>query len=141
MSHPIRETLAALNEAGVRYVVVGGVAVVLRGHPRMTVDLDLVLDLAGYNARLAVDTLLAIGLQARLPVDPADFANPTVRQGWVEGRHLVAFTMVDPADSTREVDLFADPPIPFADLDARADWLNLGDVAVRVASIEDLVTM
>ncbi len=33
----------ALNEGGVRYVVVGGFAVVLHGHVRLTVDLDLVL--------------------------------------------------------------------------------------------------
>jgi hypothetical protein len=32
--------LARLNEAGGRYVVVGGLAVVLHGHARLTVDLD-----------------------------------------------------------------------------------------------------
>jgi len=36
----------ALNGARVRYVVVGGVAVVLHGHARLTTDLDLVVDLA-----------------------------------------------------------------------------------------------
>jgi hypothetical protein len=35
---------AALAERGVRFVVVGGVAVVLHGHSRSTVDLDLVID-------------------------------------------------------------------------------------------------
>jgi len=30
--------LAALDAAGVRFVVVGGVAVVLHGHPRMTAE-------------------------------------------------------------------------------------------------------
>ncbi len=43
--------LAALDAAGVRFVVVGGVAVVLHGHPRMTADLDLVVDLTA--SRLA----------------------------------------------------------------------------------------
>jgi hypothetical protein len=33
----------ALGQAGVRYVVVGGVAVVLHGHPRLTADRDLVV--------------------------------------------------------------------------------------------------
>jgi hypothetical protein len=32
--------LAVLNDAGVRYVVVDGVAVVIRGYPRFTADLD-----------------------------------------------------------------------------------------------------
>jgi predicted nucleotidyltransferase len=35
----------ALNDAGIRYVVVGGLAVVLHGHARLTADVDLVVDL------------------------------------------------------------------------------------------------
>lgn len=46
--------LAALHAAEVDHVVVGGVAVVLRGHTRMTVDLDLALDLSADNAAAMV---------------------------------------------------------------------------------------
>ena len=41
----------ALNEAGVRYVIVGGLAVVLHGYPRFTADLDIVLDLEALKKR------------------------------------------------------------------------------------------
>lgn len=37
--------LAALNAAGVRYVVIGGVAVALRGFPRATLDVDVAVAL------------------------------------------------------------------------------------------------
>lgn len=40
----------ALEASGVRYLVVGGVAVVLHGHPRFTADLDLVVSLDPDNA-------------------------------------------------------------------------------------------
>lgn len=40
-----------LNEQGGRYLVVGGLAVVLHGHARLTVDLDRVVDLAPEAAR------------------------------------------------------------------------------------------
>lgn len=49
----LERVLSALDAAGVRYLVVGGVAVVLHGHPRMTADLDLVLELAPENVRAA----------------------------------------------------------------------------------------
>lgn len=39
----IEAVFDALNAAGVRYLVVGGVAVVLHGHLRTTADLDLVV--------------------------------------------------------------------------------------------------
>jgi hypothetical protein len=35
----------ALNEGEVRYLVVGGVATVLHGYPRVTLDVDLMVDL------------------------------------------------------------------------------------------------
>lgn len=50
-------TLRALNEADVSYVVVGGVAVVLRGHLRTTVDVDIALDLTTDNILAAVGAL------------------------------------------------------------------------------------
>jgi hypothetical protein len=40
--------------AEVRFVVVGGVAVVLHGHLRATKDLDLILDLAPDEVRKAI---------------------------------------------------------------------------------------
>jgi len=44
----------------VRYLVVGGLAVVAHGHARFTGDLDLVLDLDPANALRAVETLAAL---------------------------------------------------------------------------------
>ena len=44
------DVFRSLTAAGVSFVVVGGVAVVLHGHARMTVDLDLVIDLADIAA-------------------------------------------------------------------------------------------
>ena len=60
----------ALNAAGVRDVVVGGLAVVLQGHVRMTVDLDLVVDLAP-EPLLAVLGPLANRLSIPLAREPA----------------------------------------------------------------------
>ena len=43
--------LQALEVAGVRYVLVGGLAVLLHGIDRLTADIDLVVDLAPEQAR------------------------------------------------------------------------------------------
>jgi len=56
----IEAVLDALNRARVRYLVVGGVAVVLHGYLRTTADLDLVIDLAPDNALQAVKALTAL---------------------------------------------------------------------------------
>lgn len=133
--------LAQLNEAGVRYVVVGGVAVVLHGHARLTADLDLALDLTPGNPTQAIRALLEMGLVPLLPVDPHDFADANTRRQWVEERNLKVFTLYDPADPLRQVDVLAENPIPFEELWHRAVEVDLGGTSFRIASIADLVLM
>lgn len=138
---PILPLLRALNDADVDYVVVGGVAVVLRGHPRMTVDLDLVVDLDQGNVARALAALSSLGLVPRLPVDPEQFADPETRTAWVEQRNLEVFTLHDPEDPRREVDLFAHEPRPFGELRAAADVREVDGVEIPVASIDHLIEM
>lgn len=131
----------ALNDRGVRYVVVGGLAVVLHGHPRMTVDVDLVVDLDEEQAGRAIDTLVAMGLRARVPVNPREFADRSVREGWVRDRGMQVFSMFDPSNPMRVVDLFVNHPVPFEGLWSRAEEFDLGGTTVRVASIPDLIQL
>lgn len=60
------DVAAALDEADVAYVVAGGMAVVLHGHVRTTVDLDIALDLRRENVEKALAVLGGLGLQPRL---------------------------------------------------------------------------
>lgn len=108
---PLLDILRALHQADVRAVVVGGVAVVLHGHPRLTADLDLVLDMTSDNIGAALSVLEAQGLVPRLPVAPEQFADPGTRERWRRERNLTVFSMHDPADPRREVDLFAAVPV------------------------------
>lgn len=131
----------AFHAAAVRYVVVGGTAVVLHGHARLTVDLDVVLDLSAEQAAAAVRALTGIGMQPRLPVDPQQFADPETRRTWVEQRNLLVFSLFDPADPRREVDLFATEPLPFDELYHQATTFVIAGVPVRVASRQHLIAM
>lgn len=133
--------LGALDQAGVRAVVVGGVAVVLHGHPRLTVDLDLVVDLEPGNVRSALEVFRVHGLRPRLPVDPDQFADPAVREQWRRERGLVVFSLHDPGNPLREVDVFAEEPIPFDQLWSASETVEVGGVSVRVASVAHLIDM
>lgn len=133
--------LGALDQAGVRAVVVGGVAVVLHGHPRLTVDLDLVVDLEPTNLRSALDVFRRHGLRPRLPVEPNQFADPALREQWRRERGLVVFSLHDPDNPLREVDVFAEEPIPFDQLWAASENVDVGGASVRVASVDHLIEM
>ena len=106
----------ALNESGARYVVVGGVATVLHGHARLTADLDVVVDLSREASLAVVGALVAIGLRPRAPVPAEAFADATLRAEWARDKAMTVFSLWDPADPMREVDLFLEHPMPFEEL-------------------------
>jgi hypothetical protein len=131
----------ALNRRGVRYVVVGGVGVVLHGFARLTGDLDLIVDLQPPAAREAVAALLELGLRPRLPVEALEFADPDIRDAWVRDRGMRVFSFVDPDNPMRLVDVFASHPIPFDGLWERGEDMLSGATRIRVASIADLIAL
>jgi len=75
LSQDFKEFIQLLNEHSVRYLVVGGYAVALHGHPRNTKDLDISLWLDGENARRVVDTLKDFGFGS-LAISREDFLEP-----------------------------------------------------------------
>jgi len=134
-------TIRSLNEAGVRYVIVGGLAVILHGHVRTTRDLDVVLDLEPAEARKAIETLVRAGLVPTVPVDALDFADPAKRQEWRDEKNMIVFSMRDPKDDFRRVDLFVEELIEFSELLKRSVVVPLQSTTARIASISDLIDL
>lgn len=141
MAGDIEQVLQALSRAGVRYLVVGGVAVVLHGHLRATADLDLVVQLDEANVLRALDALDALGYRPRPPVPARAFADAATREAWVREKGLTVFSLWSDRFPQLEVDLFAREPFDFAEAFARAVQVPLGDHAVPVAALDDLIAL
>jgi hypothetical protein len=137
----IERVLEALNEAEVRYLVVGGVAVVLHGHLRTTADLDLVVSLDPENARRAVQALEELGYSPRAPVPAAGFAEPATRTAWIRDKGLTVFSLWSPQAPSLEVDLFVDEPFDFDDAYGRALRVPLQSTHATVIARDDLIAM
>lgn len=138
----IEPILGALEAGNVRYVLVGGLATVLHGYPRLTVGIDLIVDhLAPEEAIKAITVLSGLGLVPRVPVPATDFADRDKREAWIRDKNMRVFTMLDPNNPMRQVDLFVESPIPFDALWQRAEILALRETNVRVAAIEDIIAM
>lgn len=56
-----RDLFAALNEAGAKYLLVGGYALAYHSHPRYTRDLDVWVEPTDANARIVMAALGAFG--------------------------------------------------------------------------------
>jgi hypothetical protein len=132
---------AALERRGARYLVVGGVAVVLHGYLRLTADLDLVIALDPANVTVTMETLTSLGYRPRAPVSALDFARPEKRREWIEDKGLVVFALWSPDHPATEIDVFVEEPFPFPPAYERATRVSLGSTTVPVASIPDLIAL
>lgn len=132
---------AALGQVGARYVVVGGVATVLHGYARFTADIDLIIDFDPLEAQKTLGALAAMGLRPRAPVALLDFAEQTKRESWVRDKGLTVFSLWDPNDPMREVDLFVEHPIPFEELWRDSELVSLVGQNVHIASIPHLIAL
>jgi hypothetical protein len=137
----IEAILEALNRAQVRYLVVGGVAVVLHGYLRTTADLDLVIQLAPDNARRAVEVLTTLRYRPRAPVPFAAFAERDTRESWLREKGLTVFSLWSPDHPTLEIDLFVSEPFDFDVAYARALRVPLERTEAIVVSLDDLIAL
>jgi predicted nucleotidyltransferase len=64
-----------------------------------------------------------------------------VRERWVTERGMTVFSMWDPDDPLRSVDLFVEQPIDFEELWERSVVVDIEGTPVRVASIVDLIRL
>lgn len=62
MLNRLQDVFASLNKHDVRYLVIGGIAVVLHGVPRATFDLDILIDTTIENADRLLRAMVDAGL-------------------------------------------------------------------------------
>lgn len=133
--------LKKLNEKGIRYIIVGGLAVNLYGIPRMTYDIDLLLDLEDKNLKKFLKLLKGWGFKPKVTVNIMDFAISEKREDWIKNKNMKAFNLVNPAWAISEIDIVIDSPVDYKKGHKRIKHIMLHDVSIPVISIDDLIKM
>ena len=141
MAQRFEPVLKALNDAKVRFLVVGGVAVVLHGHLRTTADLDLVVELSPDNLARALDAFERAGFEPRAPVTLRSFADPETRRSWIETKNLQMFSLWNETLPGFEVDLFVEEPFDFDHAWGRRVEVPLTSTVAPVVCLDDLLSL
>jgi hypothetical protein len=127
--------VAALNAGGVRFVVIGGIAVSAHGHVRATEDLDIVPAPDADNLDRLGNAL--VGLDARVEANPARGIDSEVRQALFRGGNLTVTTRLGDLDVVQRL-----PGIPtWSELDGQAEPTTLADTPLAVCSRTHLIAM
>ena len=138
----IETIVGSLNQAGVRYLVVGGLAVVAHGFVRFTADIDLVLDPTPAAMRRAIEALSTLGYRPRAPVPFEEFADPDHRRAWARDKSLMVFSVFSSQHPATEIDLFVETPFDFERAYASADRFEVASgIEATFVGREDLIAM
>ena len=130
-----REILQRLTAGGVDFVVIGGIAVILHGFPRLTRDLDIVF--APDRANLVALGQVLAGLDARLRgvEDEVPFV-PDART--LDGVQLLT---LETSAGWFDVHSSVEGAPGYDQLRRRAERASLGSFNVLLASVDDLLAM
>ena len=132
-SSPNLELLRRLTAAEVDFVVVGGVAAALQGSSLVTVDLDLCAPFTPENLTRLLPGL--VELRARFRAHPEHPALENDPERFLRFRLLLLETALGPVDLLREIDGVGS----FSDVERASEWLDLGELRVRVLGLEALI--
>ena len=76
MYQDYKDLLSAFHARGVKYLIVGGYAVIFHAQPRFTKDIDLFIKADPANAQATYDALAEFGASLK-GIRPEDFADRT----------------------------------------------------------------
>jgi hypothetical protein len=138
----VEAIVRALNEAGVRYLVAGGLAVNAHGYLRFTKDADLVIELVPDNIKRVFAALEPLGYKPIAPVTAEQFADRSTREGWIRDKNMQVLQLWSDRHRETSIDLFVHEPFQFDEEYAKALIKPLyGTIEVRFVSIPTLIKM
>ncbi len=85
MLNTLKDVFASLNAHEVKYLVIGGIAAVLYGEPRATLELDILIEATHNNAARLLDALAKADITSANLTSPEEILSNdvTVFFGWM----------------------------------------------------------
>lgn len=113
-----------LEDRGVKYLVIGGIAVNFHGYDRVTGDLDIL-----------------VGWRPRLPVSLEAFADSKRRESWIREKGMKVFTLYNPKKEAEHVDVMTEDYLDFDKAYQNKKMVSARDIRIPLASIPDLIKL
>ena len=139
MSNHINEILFALTDAEVEFVVGGGVAAVLHGVERVTLDIDLALNMDPANVEKFLHVIYGLRLRPRVAVPARDLMSREAVQRMIAEKGALVFSFVDFDRPLRHVDIFLQDNLSFGELSRDARELVIENRKIKIIGIAKLL--
>jgi predicted nucleotidyltransferase len=138
----VEAVVHALNDAGVRYMIVGGLAVVMHGYRRFTDDLDLMIDLEHDNIFKGLNALASIGFKPSIPITAEQFSDPENRERWKSEKGMLVLNLHSDLHRETRLDVFTFIPFEFGPAYAKAKTFNLApQTSATIIGLDELLLL
>lgn len=135
------EFIACLADKGVEFIICGGMAVVYHGIERMTMDLDIAINMAPDNVKKFLTAVKDLGLTPRVPVPPESLLDKKMVDFFIREKNAIVFTFWDTDSPYRQIDIFLTKDKSYDVLIEYTVDAAVGDHIVKIISIEKLLEM
>ena len=138
MKNLLFEAIKKLAKENVDFVICGGIACILQGSDRNSLDLDLNINMSQINLTNLVNVAQEMGWKPRVPVPIEDLMDGNKRKQWIEEKNALVFTLLS-NDGMLQIDIFLSYPIGFETLKKDANIFEIDDIKFAVSSKEHLI--
>jgi predicted nucleotidyltransferase len=137
----LEDLLRELTARKVKFIVAGGVAVVLHGIERTTMDLDISLEMSPENIEQFRYAMESQGLRPLVPVPVESLSDPETVRMMVEEKHAIVFMLADPRMPLRKVDVFLTKELSYPNLAKDSVEVDLPGMPIKIVSLEKLLAL
>lgn len=130
-----------LYQQKVSYLICGGLAVNIYGIPRMTADIDLLVDFTEENIDKFDEVMRKLNYQPVLPIKIQAFVNEKNRKEMIRDKNLIAFSFYNPVNNIMNVDVLIDTPFNFSELWKNKVTRKADETELYLVSVKDLIKM
>jgi hypothetical protein len=138
MENVLFETIKDLSAAGIDYVICGGIACILHGSDRNSLDLDININLKPKNIQKLIKLAKNKNWQPRIPVSIDELLDSKKREYWINQKNAKVFTL-NTNDGLLQIDIFLVYPIDFPELKNQANTFEIDGITFYVSSIDHLI--
>ena len=131
----------SLYEENIRYLICGGLALNLYGVPRMTADIDLLLDFEKENLKSFEKVLKSLNYEQLIPVPFSSLSKESVRKELKQKKNLVAFSFFNHDKGVMSVDILINMPTSFNEYWKRKKVRSAENIKLWLVDPNDLIEM
>jgi len=130
-----------LHQENIRYLICGGLAVNIYGIPRMTADIDILIDFEEKNVTRFEEVLDGLSFASIIPLKLNSLLDGQFRAEMIQQKNLIAYSYYNTRSNFMNVDILIDTPFSFSTMWDAREVRKVDSASIHIVSLKHLIEM